>query len=115
MGQIKGYQSTVEVLVYGPSDLSAATFTAHVRETAKSTALLGTLTTASEIAVTSEASEDPAYAFQTLITVTFPPTMTVAWPDKVVMDFARTDPTPDQYLGFKLEIDWETPVTRIAP
>lgn len=113
MGQIKGYRSTVEVEVYGPADLSAATFTAHVRETAKSTDLLGTLTTGSGIAVTSEASTDPDYAYRSLFTLTFPETMTGGWPDKVVTDLARTDPTPDQYLGFKLEIDWTTPVTRL--
>jgi hypothetical protein len=113
MGQIKGYRSTVEVEVFGPADLSAAMFTAQIRATAKSTDLLGELTTASGISVTSEVSADPDYDFRSLITMTFPESMTGGWPDKVVTDFARTDPTPDQYLGFKLEMDWETPVTRL--
>lgn len=113
MGQIKGIQSTVEIEVYGPADLSAAAFTAHVRENAKSTTLLGALTTVSGISVTSEVSADPEYDYRSLITMTFPETMTGGFPDKVVTDLVRTDPTPDTYLGFKLEIDWETPVTRI--
>ncbi len=115
MGQIKGIESTVEVEVYGPADLSAAAFTAHVRETAKSTTLLGTLTTASEISVTSEAvtDPDPGYEWRTVIAMTFPAAMSANFTDKVVTDLVRTDVNPDAYLGFKLEIDWETPVTRL--
>ncbi len=116
MGQIKGIRSTVEIEIYGPADLSTASFTAHVRETAKSTTLLGTLTTASEITVTSEAvvDPDPGYEWRTVIAMVFPETMSDDFTDKVVTDLVRTDTTPDQYLGFKLEIDWETPVTRVC-
>lgn len=115
MGQIKGIQSTVEVEVYGPADLSAAAFTAHVRENAKSTDLLGALTTASEITVTSEAVVDPeaGYEWHTIIAMVFPAAMSLNFTDKVVTDLVRTDVNPDTYLGFKLEIDWETPVTRL--
>jgi hypothetical protein len=115
MGQIKGIRSTVEVEVYGPSDLTGAAFTAHVRETAKSTTLLATLTTVSGITVTSEAATDPdpGYEWHTVIAMTFSEDDSIDFTDKTVTDLVRTDVNPDTYLGFKLEIDWETPVTRL--
>lgn len=113
--QVKGYQSVIEVELEGPDDLSGGEFVGQIRERACSGTLLGELSTDDgSITVTSDmvSGADEGYEWLTILTLTFPDTMTGSWPDETVMDIVQTDVDPDLPLGFTLYIPWDQPVTR---
>lgn len=117
--QIKGFNSEVEVAIDGPSLVpNTATYTAHVREEVLADAILTTLTTVagSVVWVSSVANvaPEPGFEYKTILRFKFAGAATKNWtPSTVVMDVARTDVAPPEYLGFRLTIDFGTPVTRL--
>lgn len=82
---------------------AGATFTAQVRDVATDT-LLTTLTTANgKLVAVDNFNMDVLLAG----------TDSVGWTaDRVIFDIVRTDVNPDTYLGFKITLFVEQPVTR---
>jgi hypothetical protein len=117
--QVKGFNSEVEVAIDGPSLVpNTATYTAHVREEVLADAILTTLTTAAAtiVWVSSVANPSPQVGFEykTILRFKFGAATTKNWnQNTVVMDVARTDLALPQYLGFRLTITFDTPVTRL--
>jgi hypothetical protein len=83
---------------------SGATFTAHVRASRASSAILSTLTTANDGLVRVN---------DTSLDIVIPAADTALMtPGSVVMDIVRTDTNPDVHMGFTLTIPTLQPVTR---
>lgn len=83
---------------------SGCALTAHVRATRVSTAILATLTTGNGGIVRIS---------DTAVEMVISPAQTAAMaPGRVVFDVVRTDPTPDQHLGFALTVPVIMSVTR---
>lgn len=114
--QVKGYESKVAVRLLGPDDLTGASLVSQIRERACAGALLGELSTDDgtiELVSDAVSGAEEGYEYETTVTLTFPDTMTGAFPDEVVTDIARVDSTPDAHFGFILKIPFTQPVTRI--
>lgn len=117
--QVKGFNSEVEVAIDGPSLVpNTATYTAHVREEILADQILATLTTAAStivwISSTANVNPEPGFEYKTILRFKFDAATTKDWkPSTVVMDVARTDLALPEYLGFRLTITFDTPVTRL--
>ena len=114
-----GFDSEVEVVVEGPEAYGpSSTFIAHVRESVNSSAILATLSTADSTiqldASVLDPTPEPGFEYSTSFHLKFLGAISKDWPtSKVVVDLARTDVTPDQFMGFQLAIDFVKPVTRL--
>lgn len=114
-GLVKGYDSTLEIQIVGPVEIpSTATFSAQIRAEQCSTDALATKVSGSGISWISSVEDSANNTWTTTLRIQFG-TETVDWPDKVVTDVVRTDPDPDEYLGFVMELTFSNPVTRGLP
>lgn len=114
-----GFDSEIEVAVLGPEVMDpAARYVAQVRESLNSSALLATLSSegatievAASVAVV---NPEPGFEYSTTFVLTFQGSVTRTWGvRKVILDLARVDTEPDEYLGFQLEVEFAQTVTRL--
>ncbi len=107
---------------------STATYSAHVRETVTSAAILLDLNTAAGTIEWISSVANPApivpvgQEFITTLVLKFNGNITETLTDNnndvpgrtdTILDIVRTDLTPDQYQGFKLYVAFDTIVTRL--
>jgi hypothetical protein len=116
---VLGFDSEIEIELSGPESIgSGAQFVAHVRERVSSSRLLATLSSSDgtiEVgASVAVVDPEPGFEYLTTFVLKLPGAVTRRWNvDQVVLDLARVDTTPDQYLGFMLEVNFAKPVTRL--
>lgn len=126
---LKGIDDTIRVAMYGGSAVpSTATYSAHVRETVTSAAILLDLNTAAGTIEWISSVANPApivpvgQEFITTLVLKFNGNITETLTDNnndvpgrtdTILDIVRTDLTPDQYQGFKLYVAFDTIVTRL--
>lgn len=83
----------------------AAAFAGQLRRTVSDSTVLATISTANGGVLRRDART---------LEIVFPPEVTAGLsPGSVVLDLVRTDVSPDQHLGFVLDIPVSLPVTRL--
>jgi hypothetical protein len=107
------YDSTLSVSITGDEVPSTATFTAHVRYKTEDETILATLTTA-DGGIEWISSVVDGDDYKTTVALNFDGDVTSAWTDSVITDLVRTDSGANEYMGFKIRLKFETPVTRLS-
>lgn len=99
-----GWSCRVTMTAATPPFPAGVELVAHVRAKASSSAILATLSTANQKITRVD---------DNTIDISIPGADSAAFKDgSVVLDLVRTDTDPDTYVGFKLQVPVETPVTR---
>lgn len=112
--QIKGYESRLRVELTGPDDLTGATLIADVASYGCESEVLGRLSTSDgsiEVSSTLNSGAEEGYEYTSEIDLIFDGDLTADWPDFVITDVVRTDGSASEYLGFKLKIPFDNPIT----
>jgi hypothetical protein len=99
-----GYEYRLQLQAEADLFPEAATFTGQLRSTVTDSTVLATLSTANGSVLRHDE--------RTLEIVVAADVTAVLIPGSVVVDFVRTDLTPERPLGFSLEIPVQQPVTR---
>ena len=115
-----GYPSTIEVDVYTDAQIPlTATFRSDVEEDPATIGEIDVIASTTDITVIStEANTDTSIngAFVAVLSIGFTALMTASWTARtVILDVVRTDTAVEQYMGFKLRVTPDYPITRPSP
>ena len=99
-----GYEYRLQLQAEADLFPEAATFAGQLRRTVSDSAVLTTISTANGGVLRRDART---------LEIVLPPEITaILSPGSVVLDLVRTDVSPDQHLGFRLDVPVSLPVTR---
>lgn len=100
-----GYEYRLQLQAETDLFPETATFAGQLRRTVSDSAVLTTISTANGGVLRRDARR---------LEIVLPPEVTAGLsPGHVVLDLVRTDVSPDQHLGFVLDIPVSLPVTRL--